>query len=175
MCTFIVNSAVLKVSSINVKALSCNKSDGTTWRYLPSGISFLLLRAYGPQSLNLWVFSRQMTVALLPKTAAAPRLKYHITYQQAIFVEIRTSICEKRIPLLFVCISVRYSWRVCILFYFGFWRTQTRVGYKLTSSWGTSAGWRPKWLLNTCALLAHVLYCERMSSFLIFASLEMNT
>jgi hypothetical protein len=28
--------------------------------------------------------------------------------------------------------------------------------------------------LNTCPLLAHVLYCERMSSFLIFALLEMN-
>ena len=79
MCTLAVNSVVLKVSYRSVKTLSCKKYDDSSWRYLPcNGVKLLLLRDNVPQSLNLCMFSRQMTVALLPKTAVT-HFKWHIT------------------------------------------------------------------------------------------------
>jgi hypothetical protein len=137
------------VSSRSVKALSCNKFDDSSWRYLPcNSVISLLLRANVVQSLDLCMFSRQMTVALLPKTVAT-RFKFHITQQQTIFVENWPSICHECVPFLLLCKSVRHSGRVCILICCGFGTAQTSKGKKPTSCCSTGAGCRSQWSLST--------------------------
>jgi len=166
MCTHTVNLVVLKVSYRSVTTLSCNNFDDSS---LPcNSVGFQLLRTNFTQSLNLCVLSRELIVALLPKTATA-LFKYHITQQETTFVEHWPSIRVKCIPLLFVCITVRYSGCIFTPFYFDFGRTLTRVGYKLTSTErSTNTGFQAACLLNISPFLAHVSYCERLSSFLIF-------
>ena len=75
-------TVIMHINCVHLRwTLSCTKYDDSSWWYLPcNSVILLLLRTNVLQSLNRCMFSRQMTVTLLPKIAVT-LFKYHNTIQ----------------------------------------------------------------------------------------------
>jgi hypothetical protein len=89
-------------------------------------------------------------------------------------MEPRTSICEKRVPLLFICVFVRNSGRISTKFSFLFGRTQTCVWYEPTSLYMRTVPGSNPGLPKAWPSLAHVSYCEWIILFITFALFEFS-